>query len=51
MRLLNDKGLLVEKGASWELREGAEVPFPDSVRALIAARLDMLSSEREVDAR
>ena len=27
----------MKKGASWELREGAEVPFPDSVQALIAA--------------
>ena len=35
----------MKKGASWELREGAEVPFPDSVQALIAARLDTLSSD------
>ena len=40
-----DKDLLVKKGASWELREGAEVPFPDSVQALIAARLDTLSAD------
>jgi class 3 adenylate cyclase/tetratricopeptide (TPR) repeat protein len=45
VRLLRDKGLVVKKGSSWELREGAEVPFPDSVQALIAARLDMLSSD------
>ena len=45
VRLLRDKDLLVKKGASWELREGAEVPFPDSVQALIAARLDTLSSD------
>ena len=32
VRLLKDKDLLVRKGSSWELREGAEVPFPDSVR-------------------
>ena len=42
VRLLKDSDLLVRKGASWELREGAEVPFPDSVQALIAARLDTL---------
>ena len=42
VRLLSDKDLLVKKGASWELREGAEVPFPDTVQALIAARLDTL---------
>ena len=45
MRLLKDKDLLVKKGSSWELREGAEVPFPDSVQALIAARLDTLSAD------
>jgi class 3 adenylate cyclase/tetratricopeptide (TPR) repeat protein len=45
VRLLRDKDLLVQKGASWELREGAEVPFPDSVQALIAARLDTLTPD------
>jgi len=45
VRLLRDKDLLIIKGASWELREGAEVPFPDSVQALIAARLDTLSAD------
>jgi class 3 adenylate cyclase/tetratricopeptide (TPR) repeat protein len=45
VRLLKDKDLLVRKGSSWELREGAEVPFPDSVRALIAARLDTLTAD------
>ena len=43
VRLLKDKDLLVNKGQRWQLREGAEVPFPDSVQALIAARLDTLS--------
>ena len=45
VRLLKDKDLLIKKGASWELREGADVPFPDSVQALIAARLDTLSAD------
>jgi class 3 adenylate cyclase/tetratricopeptide (TPR) repeat protein len=45
VRLLKDRGLLVHKASSWELREGAEVPFPDSVHALIAARLDTLAPE------
>jgi class 3 adenylate cyclase/tetratricopeptide (TPR) repeat protein len=45
VRLLRDKALVVKKGSSWELREGAEVPVPDSVQALIAARLDTLASE------
>jgi class 3 adenylate cyclase/tetratricopeptide (TPR) repeat protein len=45
VRLLKDKDLLVKKGSSWELKDGAEVPFPDSVQALIAARLDTLGPE------
>ena len=45
VRLLKDRELLVRKGSSWELREGAEVPFPESVQALIAARLDTLDPD------
>ncbi len=45
VRLLKDRDLIVPKGGSWELRPGAQVPFPDSVQALIAARLDTLSAE------
>ncbi len=45
VRLLRDKDLLVKKGSSWELRDGADVPFPDSVQALIAARLDTLEPD------
>jgi tetratricopeptide (TPR) repeat protein len=42
VRLLKDKDLLVRTGSSWELKEGAEIPLPDSIQALIAARLDSL---------
>ena len=45
VRLLKDRDLLMRTGSTWELREGAEVPFPDSVRALIAARLDTLTPD------
>ena len=45
VRLLKDKNLLIKKGSSWELKEGAEVPFPDSIQALIAARLDSLPAD------
>ena len=45
VRLLKDRDLLVSEGSSWELEEGAEVPFPDSVQALIAARLDTLEPD------
>jgi class 3 adenylate cyclase/tetratricopeptide (TPR) repeat protein len=44
VRLLQDRDLLIKQGSSWALKEGAEVPFPDSIQALIAARLDTLSS-------
>ncbi|MDH4112884.1 MAG: AAA family ATPase [Actinomycetota bacterium] len=47
VRLLQDRGLLVRQEGSWKLRAGAEVPLPDSIHALIAARLDTLSSERK----
>jgi class 3 adenylate cyclase len=45
VRLLKDRDLLVRKGPSWDLKEGAEVPFPESVQALIAARLDTLEPD------
>ena len=32
----------MQRGAAWALRAGAEIPFPDSIQALIAARLDTL---------
>ena len=32
VRLLRDRDLLVRDGTSWELREGAEMPFPDRCR-------------------
>ncbi len=42
VRLLRDRDLLERVGSSWQLKEGADVPFPESVQALIAARLDTL---------
>ena len=45
VRLLKDKDLLTATGSSWALREGAQVPFPDSVQAVIAARLDTLAAD------
>jgi class 3 adenylate cyclase/tetratricopeptide (TPR) repeat protein len=40
--LLRDRELIVQKGSSWELGSDADVPLPDSVQAVIAARLDTL---------
>ena len=47
VRLLKDKDLLVKKGSGWELVEGADIPFPDSVQATIAARLDTLTPDHK----
>jgi class 3 adenylate cyclase/tetratricopeptide (TPR) repeat protein len=47
VRLLRDRGLLVKKGGALALVEHAEVPFPEGLQALIAARLDTLSAERK----
>ena len=46
VRLLRDRDLLERAGPSWQLKAGAEVPFPESVQALIAARLDTLEARR-----
>jgi class 3 adenylate cyclase len=45
VRLLRDRDLIVRRGQSWELRPGASVPLPDSITALLAARLDTLTPE------
>jgi class 3 adenylate cyclase/tetratricopeptide (TPR) repeat protein len=45
VRLLRDRDLIVKKGQSWELRPGADIPLPDSITALLAARLDTLSPD------
>jgi class 3 adenylate cyclase/tetratricopeptide (TPR) repeat protein len=42
VRLLRDRALLVRDGPTWRLAEGAEMPVPHSVQALIAARIDNL---------
>jgi class 3 adenylate cyclase/tetratricopeptide (TPR) repeat protein len=47
VRLLRDRGLLVGTERVVGLAEGAEIPFPESVQALIAARLDTLTPERK----
>jgi class 3 adenylate cyclase/tetratricopeptide (TPR) repeat protein len=47
VRLLRDRGLLVKKGGTLALVEHAEIPFPEGLQALIAARLDTLSAERK----
>ncbi len=48
VRMLIDRGLLARRGAAWDLTAGEdEIPVPESVQALIAARLDTLPPERK----
>jgi class 3 adenylate cyclase/tetratricopeptide (TPR) repeat protein len=47
VRLLSDRRLLVRKGRTLALAEGFEVPSPESLLGLIAARLDTLSPEHK----
>jgi class 3 adenylate cyclase/tetratricopeptide (TPR) repeat protein len=45
VRMLTDRGLLEERGASVALSQDAAVAVPETVQALIAARLDTLPPE------
>jgi tetratricopeptide (TPR) repeat protein len=40
VRMLVDRGNLVQRGGEWTLDEPADLPVPDSVLGIIAARLD-----------
>jgi class 3 adenylate cyclase len=42
VRMLIDRGHLRHDGGRWQLAAGAELPIPESVQGLIAARLDDL---------
>jgi tetratricopeptide (TPR) repeat protein len=44
--MLVDRGLLVRNGGGWELRDH-DLPVPDSVQAIIAARLDTLPMDEK----
>ena len=48
IRMLIDRNILARRGSTWELVGGdEEIPVPESVHALIAARLDTLPVERK----
>lgn len=48
VRMLIDRGSLVRHGVSWELVTGVnEIAVPETVQALIAARVDTLSPSRK----
>ena len=45
--MLTDRGILTRDHRTAHLVPGAEVIFPESIQALITARLDALSHERK----
>ena len=47
VRLLRDRKVVVNDGRTLGLADRAEIPLPESVQGLIAARLDTLSPERK----
>jgi tetratricopeptide (TPR) repeat protein len=47
IRMLSDRGVLQARGRSLALDPDADIPMPENVHALIAARLDTLSPERK----
>ena len=47
VRLLEDRDLLDSRGGKVSLKPGVEVPMPDSIGSLIAARLDLLTADRK----
>src|SRR5262249_28074903 len=46
VRMLVERGLLVQENGGWTLHE-TELPLPDSVQGIIAARLDALAGEEK----
>jgi class 3 adenylate cyclase/tetratricopeptide (TPR) repeat protein len=47
IRMLIDRGVLARHGTSWDLSGDGEIPVPENVQALIAARLDTLPPQRK----
>jgi class 3 adenylate cyclase/tetratricopeptide (TPR) repeat protein len=42
VRMLQDRGFLVQTGGGWQLDEREQLPLPETVQGIIAARLDSL---------
>ena len=47
VRMLADRGFLKKVGGSWRLEHADELPLPESVQGIIAARLDALAPRRK----
>ncbi len=46
-RMLTDRGMLERRGQTMQLAAGADIPVPETIQAVIAARLDTLPTERK----
>jgi class 3 adenylate cyclase/tetratricopeptide (TPR) repeat protein len=46
-RMLADRGMVERRGGTMTLAAGADIPVPETVQAVIAARLDTLPAERK----
>jgi class 3 adenylate cyclase/tetratricopeptide (TPR) repeat protein len=47
VRMLHDRGFLVRSDDAWQLAERGPIPMPESIQALIAARLDALGPDEK----
>jgi class 3 adenylate cyclase/tetratricopeptide (TPR) repeat protein len=45
VRMLVDRAILVRRGGAWTLKDTGDLPVPDTVLGIIAARLDALPTE------
>jgi class 3 adenylate cyclase len=49
VRMLQDRGFLVRNAGGWQLTQSDELPLPETVQGMIAARLDALApAEKEL---
>jgi class 3 adenylate cyclase/tetratricopeptide (TPR) repeat protein len=46
-RMLTDRGMLERRGQTMQLAVGADIPVPETIQAVIAARLDTLPADRK----
>jgi class 3 adenylate cyclase/tetratricopeptide (TPR) repeat protein len=46
-RMLSDRGIVERRGRTVQVAAGADIPIPETVQAVIAARLDTLPAERK----
>jgi len=47
VRMLQDRGFLVRGAGGWQLEKRGELPLPETVQGMIAARLDALPPEQK----